>query len=449
MPISALNCLGNRFELTNVVGLVKLRVSNLGGVLDVGQSLGCLLDEKSGCDPLSFAYPNVTNDHGILVRRTVLRTVGSLGAFFYRKALGLVTLRKDKTLTINLTEYGLKQTIQKTITATEQPRLGRVIEQHRELYQLITATGQRQAQVTGKLAHQATSATAFPAVGDWVLFSAGDDDTTLIDRILPRQSVLARGAVNQHDGQIIATNIDTIFICMSLNADFNVRRVERYLTIAWDSGAMPVLVLTKADVCTDRADKLRALADVTVGVPTVMCSAETGEGLEDLQPYLTAGQTVAFVGSSGVGKSTLINRLLGATVLATKTIRQDDDKGRHTTTSRQLLPLPSGACVIDTPGMRELQIFVGDLQQTFAEITALAADCKFNDCTHTSEPGCAVQAAVADGRVSLERLQSYQKLQREMSYQGLNSRQLEQAKIQRMFGGKQAMKRVKQRYHRD
>ncbi|BBM20153.1 putative ribosome biogenesis GTPase RsgA 2 [Lactiplantibacillus plantarum] len=135
--------------------------------------------------------------------------------------------------------------------------------------------------------------------------------------------------------------------------------------------------------------------------------------------------------------------------MATKTIRQDDDKGRHTTTSRQLLPLPSGACVIDTPGMRELQIFVGDLQQTFAEITALAADCKFNDCTHTSEPGCAVQAAVADGRVSLERLQSYQKLQREMSYQGLNSRQLEQAKIQRMFGGKQAMKRVKQRYHRD
>lgn len=261
--------------------------------------------------------------------------------------------------------------------------------------------------------------------------------------------MLARGAVNQHDGQIIATNIDTIFICMSLNADFNVRRVERYLTIAWDSGAMPVLVLTKADVCTDRTDKLRALADVTIGVPTVMCSAETGEGLEDLQPYLTAGQTVAFVGSSGVGKSTLINRLLGATVLATKTIRQDDDKGRHTTTSRQLLPLPSGACVIDTPGMRELQIFVGDLQQTFAEITALAADCKFNDCTHTSEPGCAVQAAVADGRVSLERLQSYQKLQREMSYQGLNSRQLEQAKIQRMFGGKQAMKRIKQRYHRD
>ncbi len=191
------------------------------------------------------------------------------------------------------------------------------------------------------------------------------------------------------------------------------------------------------------------MADVSVGVPTIACSAETGQGLDELQPYLTTGQTVAFVGSSGVGKSTLINRLLGQDILATKSIRTDDDKGRHTTTSRQLIPLPTGACVIDTPGMRELQIFMGDLNQTFAEIAALATQCKFNDCTHTSEPGCAVRAAVEVGTVTSERLQSYQKLQREMSYQGLNSRQLEQAKIQRMFGGKQAMKRVKQRYHRD
>ncbi|MGO3898853.1 MAG: ribosome small subunit-dependent GTPase A [Lactiplantibacillus argentoratensis] len=352
-------------------------------------------------------------------------------------------------MTINLTKYGLTTAVQVDLTKENGQILGRIIGQHRDWYQVITTAGERSAQVTGKLAYEAASPAAFPAVGDWVYLASSADNQAQIEAIEPRQSVLARGAVNHQDGQIIATNINTIFICMSLNADFNVRRLERYLTIAWDSGALPVIVLTKADVCTDLATKLRAVADVSVGVPTITCSAETGQGLDELQPYLTTGQTVAFVGSSGVGKSTLINRLLGQDILATKSIRTDDDKGRHTTTSRQLIPLPTGACVIDTPGMRELQIFMGDLNQTFAEIAALATQCKFNDCTHTSEPGCAVRAAVEAGTVTAERLQSYQKLQREMSYQGLNSRQLEQAKIQRMFGGKQAMKRVKQRYHRD
>ncbi|MDK9679555.1 ribosome small subunit-dependent GTPase A [Lactiplantibacillus argentoratensis] len=338
-------------------------------------------------------------------------------------------------MTINLTKYGLTTAVQVDLTKENGQILGRIIGQHRDWYQVITTAGERSAQVTGKLAYEAASPAAFPAVGDWVYLASSADNQAQIEAIEPRQSVLARGAVNHQDGQIIATNINTIFICMSLNADFNVRRLERYLTIAWDSGALPVIVLTKADV--------------SVGVPTITCSAETGQGLDELQPYLTTGQTVAFVGSSGVGKSTLINRLLGQDILATKSIRTDDDKGRHTTTSRQLIPLPTGACVIDTPGMRELQIFMGDLNQTFAEIAALATQCKFNDCTHTSEPGCAVRAAVEAGTVTSERLQSYQKLQREMSYQGLNSRQLEQAKIQRMFGGKQAMKRVKQRYHRD
>ncbi|MCW0153879.1 ribosome small subunit-dependent GTPase A [Lactiplantibacillus plantarum] len=352
-------------------------------------------------------------------------------------------------MTINLIKYGLTTAIQADLTKENGQILGRIIGQHRDWYQVITTAGECSAQVTGKLAYEAASPAAFPAVGDWVCLSSSADNQAQIEVIAPRQSVLARGAVNRQDGQIIATNINTIFICMSLNADFNVRRLERYLTIAWDSGALPVIVLTKADLCTDLATKLRAVADVSVGVPTITYSVETGQGLDELQPYLTTGQTVAFVGSSGVGKSTLINRLLGQDILATKSIRTDDDKGRHTTTSRQLIPLPTGACVIDTPGMRELQIFMGDLNQTFAEIAALATQCKFNDCTHTSEPGCAVRAAVEVGTVTSERLQSYQKLQREMSYQGLNSRQLEQAKIQRMFGGKQAMKRVKQRYHRD
>jgi len=350
-------------------------------------------------------------------------------------------------LTINLNKYGLTEALQITAKQAQPLQLGRVIEQHRELYRVISTAGEYQAQVTGKLAHQLIT-TEFPVVGDWVLMLVTDHESAMIEQVLPRQSALARGAVNSRDGQLIATNINTIFICMSLNADFNVRRIERYLTIAWDSGATPVIILTKVDLCDDLPEKLRRLADVSMGVETITCSATTGQGFADLQPYLGSGQTVALVGSSGVGKSTLINYLLGAEVILTNTIREDDSKGRHTTTSRQLLPLPSEACVIDTPGMRELQIYVGNVDQTFAEITALATDCKFNDCTHTSEPGCAVLAALAAGQLTTERLQSYHKLQREVSYQGLNSRQLEQEKLNRMFGGKNIMKQVKQHSRR-
>ncbi|WP_047999632.1 ribosome small subunit-dependent GTPase A [Lactiplantibacillus herbarum] len=348
-------------------------------------------------------------------------------------------------MTINLNKYGLTEALQLTAKQAQPLQLGRVIEQHRELYRVISATGEYRAQVTGKLAHQLTATTAFPVVGDWVLMMVTDHESAVIEQVLPRQSALARGVVNGRDGQLIATNINTIFICMSLNADFNVRRMERYLTIAWDSGAVPVIVLTKVDLCDDLPEKLRLLADASMGVDTVICSATTGQGFTDLLRYLGSGQTVALVGSSGVGKSTLINYLLGTDVILTNTIREDDSKGRHTTTSRQLLPLPTGACVIDTPGMRELQIYIGNVDQTFAEITALSMGCKFNDCTHTSEPGCAVLAALAAGELTSGRLQSYHKLQREVSYQGLNSRQLEQEKLNRMFGGKNVMKQVKQR----
>ncbi|MFC6202898.1 ribosome small subunit-dependent GTPase A [Lactiplantibacillus nangangensis] len=345
-------------------------------------------------------------------------------------------------MTINLIDYGLTTALNTQAAVFEGLVLGRVTAQHRNLYQVVTTAGDCQATVAGKFSYEKMAATDFPAVGDWVMLTPSTD-TAVIQHLLPRQSVLAREAVgNSSAGQVIAANIDTIFICMSLNANFNVRRIERYLTMAWDSQAMPVIVLTKADLCDDLPEKLSALSAVSFGVDVVTCSAKTGVGYEDVAKYVTAGKTVAFIGSSGVGKSTLINHLLGRELLATKTIRADDDKGRHATTSRQLLRVPQGGMVIDTPGMRELQLYTGDLDRTFADIAALAMQCKFRDCTHTSEPGCAVQAALKSGTLSQDRLASYQKLQREMAYDGLTSRQRETEKVNRLFGGKNEMKQV-------
>lgn len=242
---------------------------------------------------------------------------------------------------------------------------------------------------------------------------------------------------------MIAANIDTIFICMSLNADFNIRRIERYLTIAWDSMATPVIVLTKSDLCDDLPQKLENIASVSMGAEVITCSSENGNGFDEINAYVRQEKTIAFVGSSGVGKSTLINRLMGKDVLVTKTIREDDDKGRHTTTHRQLLLLPNGGIVIDTPGMRELQIYTGNLSRTFEDIEEIAARCKFSDCSHGTEPGCAIREAIENGALSEKRFENYQKLQREVSYTGLNARQLENEKLNRMFGGKGKMKQFK------
>lgn len=272
----------------------------------------------------------------------------------------------------------------------------------------------------------------------------GSLGNAVIHHILRRKSVLARQAAGaESTGQIIAANIDTIFICMSLNADFNIRRIERYLTIAWDSMATPVIVLTKSDLCDDLPQRLADIASVSMGVAVITCSSENRDGFDEINAFVGQGKTIAFVGSSGVGKSTLINRLMGQDVLATRAIREDDAKGRHTTTHRQLLLLPNGGIVIDTPGMRELQIYTGNLSKTFEDIEEIAALCKFGDCSHGTEPGCAIRDAIENGTLSEKRFESYQKLQREASYSGLNSRQLETEKINRMFGGKSEMKQLK------
>lgn len=228
---------------------------------------------------------------------------------------------------------------------------------------------------------------------------------------------------------------------MSLNADFNLRRLERYLSIAWDSMATPVIVLTKADLCNNLSMYLQEISTISVGTDVVVCSSIEDNGYEDVRSYVSEGKTIAFIGSSGVGKSTLINRLMGRDILATNDIREDD-KGRHTTTHRQLLLLPNGGIVIDTPGMRELQINSGNLSKSFEDIEELAEKCKYRDCSHVSEPNCAVRKAIEAGELSVERFENYKKLMREIEYEGLNFRQLEQTKIKNMFGSMGEMKQV-------
>ncbi len=341
--------------------------------------------------------------------------------------------------------YGLTDCIEQEAALYGELFLARVTEQHRTIYKVISGLGEVNAVVAGKLAYQANGQISYPAVGDWVMLDRGDGEegNAVIRHILSRKSVLARQAAGAAAAQqVIAANIDVIFICMSLNADFNLRRIERYLAMAWNSGAAPVIVLTKADLCNDLPQKLGDIAAVGIGVDIIACSSENGYGYEAIHSHIGPGKTIAFIGSSGVGKSTLINRLLGRELLATGEIRLDDDKGRHTTSHRQLLLLPEGGIVIDTPGMRELQLYTGDLARTFADIEELAARCKYRDCSHGSEPGCAIKAAIASGALSAKRFESYQKLQRETSYDGLNARQLETEKINRMFGGKNEMKQM-------
>ena len=304
--------------------------------------------------------------------------------------------------------------------AAQYPELtvARIVLQEKGMYRIGTIMGEQNALVSGKLQFDAQSPSDYPAVGDYVTVSCVDPDTAVIHQVLPRKSLFVRKAAGtSKTEQVIAANIDTVFLCMSLNNDFNLRRLERYLAAAWESGAEPVAVLTKADLCADLPQKQREVEAIAMGVNILTTSAMESDGYRQIMPYITQGRTVAFVGSSGVGKSTLINRLLGEDRLTTGGLRKDD-KGHHTTTHRELLFLSNGAMVIDTPGMRELGMWdaASGVEQTFGDIEELAARCRFRNCSHSGEPGCAVRAAIRSGDLDGGRWLSYQKLKNENSY---------------------------------
>ena len=295
---------------------------------------------------------------------------------------------------------------------------GRVAVQHRGAYDVLTEPGALRCDVAGRLYEESRSPADLPAVGDWVAVAArAEEDAGTIQAVLPRRTRFSRKTAWQAaEEQVLAANVDVVFIVTSLNEDLSLRRLERYLILARESGAQPVVLLTKSDLASDTETALVAIRSVAADVPVHALSSVTGEGLHAVRSYLRPGVTAALLGSSGVGKSTLINTLAGNELLDTQELRSDG-QGRHTTVRRELIQLPGGALVIDTPGMREPQLWVADeaLEETFDDVTSLFEHCRFSDCSHETEPGCAVTAAIADGTLPQERWDSYLKLEAELA----------------------------------
>ncbi len=361
------------------------------------------------------------------------------------KTIGGKKLSKFDLNNLGLTDEFLQKSIE-----YNNLYIGRVSSQYKNSYQVITEAGDLIAEVPGKFHYNLKQLSEYPSVGDFVMVDRTDNacGNGIIHHVLPRKSLFSRKvAGSTNEIQVVASNIDTVFICMSLNNDFNLRRLERYLSIAWDSGGVPVIVLTKSDLCEEIDERFAEVSSIAMGVDVLVTTSTFENGYQSLHRYLAKGQTVAFIGSSGVGKSTLINRLLGHQALNTNAIR-NDDKGKHTTTRRDLIIIPDSGVVIDTPGMREIGVINTDLSKSFADIDELASNCRFNDCSHTSEPNCAVQSAIQDGHLLSDRLESYRKLKKETKYDGMNARMIEREKANTMFesvgGMKHARKFIKQ-----
>lgn len=315
-------------------------------------------------------------------------------------------------------KYGLNDRFSALAAMHEKLTVGRILLQEKGIYRIVTEEGEYSAEVSGRFRYNAKTVSDFPAVGDFVMIERNDYGNAVIHHILERKSSFMRKAAGgSRQEQIVAANIDIAFICMSLNNDYNLRRLERYLSIAWDSGATPVIVLTKSDLCDDVENKLLEIENIAFGVDILITTAAEKDGYMQILPYITEGKTVAFMGSSGVGKSTLINCLLGEERMQTNGLR-NDDKGRHTTTHREMILLPHGGIVIDTPGMRELGMWDSEegIGHTFSDIEDLALQCRFNDCTHSGEKDCAIAEALERGELSEERWQSYLKLKAENDF---------------------------------
>jgi ribosome biogenesis GTPase len=304
-----------------------------------------------------------------------------------------------------MAELGWKPELADNLPPGLEP--GRVTAAHRAAFDVETANAAVRTRLPGRLVQHVDV-----AVGDWVGLGEG-----LIRTVLPRRSAIVRNAAGRASAsQTLAANVDLALLVSSLGPDLEPRRLERYLITVWESGATPEIVLTKADRFEDVSEFVAAVEAVAIGVPIHVVSALTGEGCEELRTHLVPGSTTVLLGSSGVGKSTLLNRFAGRELMATSETRADDDAGRHTTTRRELHVLSGGGVVIDTPGIRELQLWEGQgFDQAFADVEELAGDCRFNDCTHTREPGCAVLDAVDEGTLPLDRLRSYRKLERELA----------------------------------
>ena len=347
--------------------------------------------------------------------------------------------------------YGVSERFLTEATLYPEEILARVIAQYRGKYKIVTEQAELLAEVSGRLRYDTEELARYPTVGDYVMVTV-EGELAVIHRVLRRKSLFVRRAVGvSGQAQPVASNVDVVFLCMSLNQNFSLNRMERYLSIAWDSGATPVIVLTKADLCKDLAQAVSQVEAISCFSDILTLSMFDGDICDKFAPYFAKGQTCAFIGSSGVGKSTLINCLLGAQVITTQEIGRGG-KGRHTTTGREMFPCPLGGVVIDTPGMREMGAESADLSRTFAEIEDLARHCRFRDCTHTNEPGCAVLAAVEQGTLDQRRLDSYRKLEHESSYDGLSSKEIEAKKCERMFkaygGMKQARRFAKEQNQR-
>lgn len=325
---------------------------------------------------------------------------------------------------MKMKQYGWNEQLENQFKTYYEKDLvpARVLVEHRGLYKVITEQGQVEGINSGKLYYEKDKE-SLPTVGDWVAVSpVHGENKVVIQDILPRRSRFVRKIAGPTiEGQVVAANFDYVLIVSSLNNNFNLKRIERYLTVAWDSGAEPVILLSKADLCEDTNERLLDVESIALGVSTYAISSVEGTGIDDIKDYFSEGKTSVVLGSSGVGKSTLINTLCGHEVLKVSEAREGDDRGRHTTTHRQLIMIKDGGMVIDTPGMRELGLW-GDnddnhaLSDVFSEIDELAKNCRFGDCTHSNEPGCAVLQAIDNNELPRERFDSYNKLKKELAF---------------------------------